>query len=102
MLLRRAACCGHCCKRVIAWFWRSQFLQSIAVASGIGVVPVQSEAFGQLAAALNYHWGEHLTLTLAGTNLTRAKHQTFIGSERSPNATYIDDRQYLAGLRYRF
>jgi iron complex outermembrane receptor protein len=86
----------------IAWFWRSQFLQSIAVASGIGVVPVQSEAFGQLAAALNYHWGERLTLTLAGTNLTRAKHQTFIGSERSPNATYIDDRQYLAGLRYRF
>jgi hypothetical protein len=46
--------------------------------------------------------GEHLTLTLAGTNLTRAKHQTFIGSFRSPGATYIDDRQYLAGVRYRF
>jgi TonB-dependent receptor len=86
----------------IAWFWRSQFLQSIAVASGVGVVPVQSEAFGQLTAAFNYHWGEHLTLTLAGTNLTRAKHQTFIGSVRSPSATYIDDRQYLAGVRYRF
>jgi TonB-dependent receptor len=86
----------------IAWFWRSQFLQSIAVASGIGVVPVQSEAFGQLTAALNYHLGGHLTLTLAGTNLTRAKHQTFIGSVRSPSATYIDDRQYLAGVRYRF
>jgi TonB-dependent receptor len=86
----------------IGWFWRSQFLQSIAVASGVGVVPVQSEAFGQLTAALNCHLGEHLTLTLAGTNLTRAKHQTFIGSDRSPSATYIDDRQYLAGVRYRF
>jgi TonB-dependent receptor len=86
----------------IAWFWRSQFLQSIAVASGVGVVPVQSEAFGQLAAALNCHLGEHFTLTVAGTNLTRAKHQTFIGSFRSPSATYIDDRQYLAGVRYRF
>jgi iron complex outermembrane receptor protein len=86
----------------IAWFWRSQFLQSIAVASGVGVVPVQSEAFGQLAAALNYRLGEHLTVTVAGTNLTRAKHQTFIGSVRSPSATYIDDRQYLAGVRYQF
>lgn len=86
----------------VAWFWRSQFLQSIAVASGVGVVPVQSEAFGQLAAALNCHLGEHFTLTVAGTNLTRAKHQTFIGSVRSPSATYIDDRQYLAGIRYRF
>jgi TonB-dependent receptor len=86
----------------VAWFWRSQFLQSIVVASGVGVVPVQSEAFGQLAAALNYHLTEQLTLTLAGTNLTRAKHQTFIGSVYSPSATYIDDRQYLAGLRYRF
>jgi TonB-dependent receptor len=92
---------GHWSGRV-AWFWRSQFLQSIAVASGVGVVPVESEAFGQLAAALNYHLGEHFTLTFAGTNLTRAKHQTFIGSVRSPNATYIDDRQYLAGIRYRF
>ena len=86
----------------IAWFWRSQFLQSIAVASGVGVVPVQSEDFGQLAAALNCHLGKHLTLSVAGTNLTRAKHQTFIGSVRSPSATYIDDRQYLAGVRYRF
>jgi hypothetical protein len=40
---------------VIAWFWRSQFLQSIAVASGVGVVPVQSEAFGQLTAERNLH-----------------------------------------------
>jgi outer membrane receptor for ferrienterochelin and colicin len=48
------------------------------------------------------HLSAHLTLTLAGTNLTRAKHQTFIGSVRSPSATYIDDRQYLAGVRYRF
>jgi hypothetical protein len=45
---------------------------------------------------------QHLTLTLAGTNLTQAKHQTFIGSAYSPSATYIDDRQYLAGVRYRF
>lgn len=86
----------------IAWFWRSQFLQSIAVASGVGVVPVESEAFGQLAAALNYSPSGHFTVSLEGTNLTRAKHQTFIGSVRSPNATYIDDRQYLAGIRYRF
>jgi iron complex outermembrane receptor protein len=86
----------------VAYFWRSQFLQSITVASGVGVVPVQSEAFGQLAAALNYHLSTHLAVTVAGTNLTRAKHQTFIGSVRSPSATYIDDRQYLAGVHYRF
>jgi iron complex outermembrane recepter protein len=86
----------------VAYFWRSQFLQSITVASGVGVVPVQSEAFGQLAAALNYHLSTHLGVTVAGTNLTRAKHQTFIGSVRSPSATYTDDRQYLAGVHYRF
>jgi TonB-dependent receptor len=86
----------------IAYFWRSQFLQSIAVAAGVGVVPVESANFGQLAAALNCQLGTHLTLELAGTNLTQAKHQTFIGSRRSPLATYIDDRQYLAGVRYRF
>jgi iron complex outermembrane receptor protein len=86
----------------IAWFGRSQFLQSIAVASGVGVVPVQSKGFGQLAAELNCNLNGHLAFTLAGTNLTRAKHQTFIGSVRSPSATYIDDRQYLAGVRYRF
>jgi hypothetical protein len=63
---------------------------------------VQSEAFGQLAAALNYHLSTQLAVTVAGTNLTRAKHQTFIGSVRSPGATYIDDRQYLAGIHYRF
>jgi iron complex outermembrane recepter protein len=92
---------GHWSAR-IAYFWRSQFLQSIAVASGVGVVPVESKAFGQLAMALNWSPGKHLTVELAGTNLTQAKHQTFIGSTRSPSATYIDDRQYLAGLRYRF
>ncbi len=85
----------------IAYFWRSQFLQSIAVASGVGVVPVESQSFGQLAAALNWSPNEHLTLELTGTNLTRARHQTFIGSLASPSATYIDDRQYAAGVRYR-
>lgn len=86
----------------IAYFWRSQFLQSIAVASGVGVVPVESMAFGNLAAALNYRASRQFTLTLEGTNLTQARHQVFIGSVLSPNATYIDDRQFLAGVRYRF
>jgi len=44
----------------------------------------------------------HWTVTLAGNNLTRAKHQTFIGSVYSPNATCIDDRQLLAEIRYSF
>jgi TonB-dependent receptor len=86
----------------IAYFWRSQFLQSIAVAAGIGVMPVESESFGQLAASLNWSPDGHVSIELAGTNLTRARHQTFFGSIQSPQATYIDDRQYLAGVRYRF
>jgi iron complex outermembrane receptor protein len=86
----------------LAYFWRSRFLQSISVAAGIGVVPVESTAFSQLAAALDYRLNDHLFLSLAGTNLTRARHQTYFGSVLSPNATYIDDRQYIAGVRYRY
>jgi iron complex outermembrane receptor protein len=86
----------------IARFWRSRFLQSISVAAGVGVVPVESTAFSQLAAALDYRVDKHFSLTLAGTNLTRARHQTYFGSVLSPNATYIDDRQYIAGVRYRY
>ncbi len=86
----------------LAYFWRSRFLQSIAVAAGVGVVPVESTAFSQLAAALDYRLNEHFSLSLAGTNLTRTRHQTYFGSILSPNATYIDDRQYIAGVRYKY
>lgn len=86
----------------LAYDWRSKFLQSITNASGVGIVPTMSKGFGQLAAAVNYDITPHLTLTVEGTNLTRAIHQTYVGSLMSPAATYQDDRQLLAGIRFKW
>lgn len=86
----------------VAWNWRSKFLASIGVASGVGVVPTESNAYGQLDAGVNYDINKHLTLTLEGVNLTQTKRSYYVGSPLFPAQTFQDDTQVLAGVRFKW
>lgn len=86
----------------VAWNWRSDFLASIGVASGVGVIPTMSQAYGQLDAALNYDVSKHITLSLEGVNLTQTKRTYYYQTLMSPAQTFQDDTQVLAGVHFKW
>ena len=86
----------------MAWNWRSRYLSSIGVASGVGVVPDMSGAYGQLDAGLNYDLNRHITLTLDGVNLTQAKQSYYVETPLMPAQTLQDDTEILAGIRFKW
>jgi TonB-dependent receptor len=86
----------------VAWNWRSNFLAGIGPASGVGVVPTMSQAYGQLDAAINYDINKHVTLSLEGANLTQTKRSYYIQTAMSPAQTFQDDTQILAGVHFKW
>jgi len=57
---------------------------------------------GRLDFSLNYDVTPHLTLTVDGTNITRAKYESFYYYGSNPHDMRFDDSTYSIGARFRF
>ena len=98
----------------VAYNWRSRFFESTfagaTVASGVAGVapavippgPVYRKAYGWLDASINYDINDQFTLTFEGSNLLRTRRQSYYTVETRFNDQTIDDRQFLAGVRFKF
>lgn len=85
----------------VAYNYRSSFYTSLYTGLG-AVAPVYTQGYGWLDASFSYDLTKNLTLTLEGTNLLRTQIVNYYSRITLPNSYEIDDRQVLAGIRFRF
>jgi TonB-dependent receptor len=57
---------------------------------------------GRLDFGLNYDLNEHLTISLDGTNITRARYRSYYGTTLHPHDVREDDTTYSIGVRFNF
>ncbi len=90
----------------VAYNYRSDFLGSIyglpLVPTGNQLLPVYTKGYGWLDASINYDITQNFTLTLEGSNLLRRKEITFYDQETLRGTYSYDDRQFMAGVRFKF
>ncbi len=75
----------------VAYNWRSRFLSSVSQLVTIGAVPVYTDDYGWLDAAITYRYNEHLTLSLEGTNLLNTRRTSYYGVTTRPFRSEITD-----------
>jgi iron complex outermembrane receptor protein len=85
----------------VAYNWRSSYYNSLYTGLG-AVAPVFTKGYGWLDASVSYDVTPQLTVMLEGTNLLRTQLENYVGRQSVPNSRSIDDRQVLAGLRFKF
>lgn len=86
----------------IAYNWRDKFLTGLFTNNVVVGLPVYRKAYGWLDASINYDVTKNVTLSLEGSNLTRAKTNTYYGRETLVGNLEQDDIQVLAGVRVTF
>ncbi len=92
----------------VAYNWRSKFLEGIfagatvAGATAIPPGPIYRKGYGWLDASINYDVSPAFTLTLEGSNLLRTRRASYYTVETRFNDQTIDDRQFMAGFRFKF
>ncbi len=90
----------------VAYNYRSKYLSSIY---GLDVgadlppelLPVYTRGYGWLDASIGYDITPRLTVTVEGSNLLQRREFTYYGSPTRPNGRSIDDRQIMAGIRFK-
>lgn len=77
--------------------------------SSVNVRPVGQDIFlngvrpsGRLDFSINYDVTPNLTVTLDGTNVTKAKYMSYYYFEQNPHDIRFDDSAYSVGVRFRF
>ncbi len=86
----------------VAYNWRGKYLTGIANGGSVlGVYPTYRKAYGWLDASLNVDITRNFTLTLEGSNLTRAKTDLYFDVPTRRGSYEQDDIQILAGIRFK-
>ncbi|WP_168355754.1 TonB-dependent receptor [Sphingomonas gei] len=93
----------------VAYNWRSKFFEGIfaGASGGAGVPaipagPIFRKGYGWLDASINYDIDETLTITFEGSNLLRTRRESYYTTPTLFNDQTVDDRQFLAGFRFKF
>ncbi|WP_316251102.1 TonB-dependent receptor [Sphingomonas sp. JC676] len=85
----------------VAYNWRDKFLTGItAGGSTLGNYPVYRKPYGWLDASLNVDITKQITFTLEGSNLLRAKTDTYFDVPTRRGNWEQDDIQVMAGVRF--
>ncbi|WP_267394304.1 MULTISPECIES: TonB-dependent receptor [unclassified Sphingomonas] len=91
-----------------AYSYRSHYYDG-DLTSSVNLRPTDTSVFlngvrasGRLDFSVNYDVTPHLTLTVDGTNVTRAKYESYYGSTLNPHDIRFDDSTYSIGARVRF
>jgi TonB-dependent receptor len=87
----------------VAYTWRSSFLNSLytGLGGGVGDVPIKQAGFGWLDASLTYNINEHFSAYLQGQNLLNTMQYTYYQYTYAPANYYLNDRQFILGVRYK-
>jgi len=90
----------------VAYNYRSKYLGSIyGLSLGSGVppqlLPVYTKGYGWLDASINYDLTKQITLTLEGSNLLQHHEYTYYDVMTRPGNRSFDDRQIMAGIRFK-
>lgn len=85
----------------VAYNYRSKFYQGLFTGDG-NVGLVYRKGYGWLDASINYDVTPNITVSLEGSNLLRTAEATYYVNETRPGQVSIDDRQFLAGVRFKF
>jgi len=85
-----------------AWNWRSSFLSSVSNIVGVGALPVYTQGYGWLDAALRYRVSERLTLALEGDNLGNTVRRNYYGAVQRQQGSFMNDRQIAVSAALRF
>ncbi|WP_083671914.1 TonB-dependent receptor [Sphingomonas montana] len=94
----------------VAYNWRSSFYESLfagASSSAAGSTPIPAgpvirKAYGWLDASINYDVTPQVTISLEGSNLLRTRRESYYTVATRFNDQTVDDRQFLAGVRFKF
>ncbi|WP_213981002.1 TonB-dependent receptor [Sphingomonas sp. dw_22] len=85
----------------IAYNWRDKFLTGITGSgSALGNYPTYRKPYGWLDASLSVDITKQVTFTLEGSNLTRAKTDTYFDVPTRRGNWEQDDIQVMAGVRF--
>lgn len=89
----------------VAYNYRSKYLGSLyglAVAgSSPTLLPVYTRGYGWLDASINYDITKNFTVTLEGSNLLQHRDLSYYDVVTRPSNHSIDDRQIMAGIRFK-
>ncbi|HVI98988.1 MAG TPA: TonB-dependent receptor [Sphingomonas sp.] len=89
----------------VAYNYRSKYLGSLyglGLADGsTQLLPVYTRGYGWLDASIGYDITPRLTVTLEGSNLLQRREFTYFDATSRPSNRSIDDRQIMAGLRFK-
>jgi len=90
----------------VAYNYRSKYLGSIYglnVGTGIPpqLLPVYTKGYGWLDASINYDLTKRITVTLEGSNLLQHHEYTYYDVMTRPSNRSYDDRQIMAGIRFK-
>lgn len=89
----------------VAYNYRSKYLGSLyglAVAgSAPTLLPVYTRGYGWLDASINYDITKNFTVTLEGSNLLQHRDLSYYDVVTRPSNHSIDDRQIMAGIRFK-
>jgi len=89
----------------VAYNYRSKYLGSLyGLANTDGtttLLPVYTRGYGWLDASISYDVTKNLTLTLEGSNLLQHRDLSYFDVVTRSNNHSIDDRQIMAGIRFK-
>ena len=81
--------------------YRDKYLTAVPSSYGIDVSGVKASTFVDFSTS--YKWGENLTFSIEGINLTNEPTVSFTDSEAERLSDYFQSgRQFYAGVRYAF
>ena len=86
----------------VAYNWRDKFLSGQANIANVGRIPFYTRDYGWLDASISYHFNDHLTVGMEGTNLLQTERVSYYGVETRPQNVYINDLQITVIVTYRF
>ncbi|WNO54071.1 TonB-dependent receptor [Stakelama saccharophila] len=89
----------------VAYNYRSKYLSALyglpLAGGGSQNIPIYRRGYGWLDASINYDITPSITVTLEGSNLLRTREFTYFDQETRPNNISVDDRQIMAGIRFK-
>lgn len=86
----------------LAYNYRSDFITGFAYFVNAGLLSQTMLGYADLDGSLNYSVTKNLTLAIQGVNLTdKIRYQAY-GSKQVPSNIYLDGRQLMASVTYRF
>lgn len=86
----------------LAYNWRDRYLSSVATYSGVGALPIYTNAYGWLDASFSYRLNDRIVFVLQGHNLLRTIRTSYYGVETRPKDAWLNDVQISAAVTVRF